>query len=63
MFFLAYATEIALTFIHVFIFAKKCLEKKSRSLLISLRYTEGVFHKSKRDGGVGGFKIGNFSVA
>ena len=34
-FFLAYATEIALTFIHVFIFAKKYLKKKGRSLRMS----------------------------
>ena len=32
---LAYAAEIALIFIHVFIFAKKYLEKKGRSLRIS----------------------------
>ena len=43
--FLAYATEIALIFIHVFIFAKKYLEKKGRSLRISWHYAEGVFHK------------------
>ena len=45
MLFLAYATEIALIFIHVFIFSKKYLEKKGRSLRITWRYAEGVFHK------------------